>query len=85
MYINHKYVEYFMIIKQLNWQQARWAEFLSKFNFKIIYRPGKQGEKPDVLTQNFQNIFKKVKNLRQQHQFQTLLQDNQLDKDVKKP
>ena len=73
-----------MTTKQLNRRQARWAEFLSEFNFKIMYRPGKQGEKPDILTQRSQDILKGVEDLRQQHQFQTLLQDDQLDKDVKK-
>ena len=56
-----------MTTKQLNWQQAHWTEFLSEFNFKIIYRPGKQEEKLDMLTQKSQDILKKVKNLRQQH------------------
>jgi len=28
----------------------QWSEFLSQFNFKIIFRPGKSGEKPDSLT-----------------------------------
>ena len=37
-----------------------------------------------MLTQRFQDIFKKIEDLRQQHQFQTLLQDDQLDKNVKK-
>ena len=73
-----------MTTKQLNQQQACWAEFLSEFKFKIIYRPGKQGEKPDVLTQKSQDIAKRIENLRQQYQFQTLLQDNQLNKDMKK-
>ena len=39
-----------MTSKLLNRRQARWAEFLSRFNFKIMYRPGKQGGKPDALT-----------------------------------
>lgn len=55
-----------------------------EFNFKISYRPGKQGENSDVLTRWSQNFPNDIKNLRQQHQFQTLLQDHQLDKDVKK-
>ena len=50
VYIDHKNFEHFIITKQLNRQQAYWAKFLSKFNFKISYRPGRQGEKPDVLT-----------------------------------
>jgi hypothetical protein len=47
---DHKNLEYFMSTKQLNRRQARWAEFLSEFNFKITYRPGAQGAKPDSLT-----------------------------------
>ena len=31
-------------------RQAYWSEFLSRFNFKIIYRPEKAGAKPDALT-----------------------------------
>src|SRR5690606_16187480 len=34
----------------LNRRQARWSEFLSRFDFKITYRPGKAGGKPDALT-----------------------------------
>ena len=49
VYTNHKNLEYFMTTKQLNWQQARWIEFLSEFNFKIMYRPGKQKKKLDML------------------------------------
>jgi hypothetical protein len=32
---DHHNLEYFMTTKQLNRWQARWAEFLSEFNFKI--------------------------------------------------
>jgi hypothetical protein len=47
---DHKNLEYFMSTKLLNRRQTRWAEYLSRFNFKIIYRPGKAGGKPDALT-----------------------------------
>ena len=47
---DHKNLEYFMTSKLLNRRQDRWAEFLSRFNFKVTYRPGKQGGKPDSLT-----------------------------------
>jgi len=47
---DHKNLEYFMSIKLLNRCQACWSEFLSKFNFKIVYHPGKAGAKPDALT-----------------------------------
>jgi hypothetical protein len=47
---NHKNLEYFMMTKLLNRHQAHWSQFLSQFNFKIVYRPGTAGGKPDVLT-----------------------------------
>lgn len=47
---DHRNLEYFMSSKLLNRRQARWSEFLSRFNFKIVYRPGKAGQKPDSLT-----------------------------------
>ena len=84
MYIDHKNLKHFMTTKQLNCWQACWAKFLSEFNFKISYKPGKQGEKPDILIYWSQDLPKGIEDLRQQHQFQTLLQDHQLDKDVKK-
>ena len=73
-----------MTTKQLNYRMARWADFLSEFNFKIMYRPGRQGEKPDTLTRRSQDLPKGFYDSRQQHQFQTLLQEHQLDDDVKK-
>ena len=39
-----------MSTKLLSRRQARQSEFLSRFNFKIVYRPGKAGAKPDALT-----------------------------------
>jgi hypothetical protein len=39
-----------MSTKLLNRWQTRWAEYLSCFNFRIVYRPGKAGGKPDALT-----------------------------------
>jgi len=47
---DHKNLEYFMSTKLLNRRQARWSEFLSCFDFRIVYRPGKAGGKPDALT-----------------------------------
>jgi hypothetical protein len=39
-----------MSTKLLNHQQTQWAEYLSHFNFKIVYCPGIAGRKPDALT-----------------------------------
>jgi hypothetical protein len=53
---DHKNLEYFTTTKLLNRRQARWAEFLSRFNFRITYRPGKQGAKPDALTRRSEDL-----------------------------
>ena len=73
-----------MTTKQLNRRQARWAEFLSEFNFKISYRPGKKDEKPDTLTRLAQDKPKNIDDSQQQYQFQTVLKASQLDEDIKK-
>ena len=46
---NHLNLKYFMIIKELIRQQAKWAEKLSEYNFKIIYQLRKQNLKVNVL------------------------------------
>jgi len=47
---DHKNLEYFMTKKLLNRRQARWSEFLSQFDYKIVYRPAKSNGKADALT-----------------------------------
>ena len=47
---DHKNLEYFMTTKQLSRRQARWSEFLSRFNFAIQYCPGKLNSRADALT-----------------------------------
>jgi hypothetical protein len=39
-----------MTSKKLSERQKRWEQFLSQFDFKIEFRPGKEGGKPDALT-----------------------------------
>ena len=82
--IDHQNLKHFKTTKQLNQRQARWAKFLLEFNFRITYRPGKEGEKPDTLTRLAQDRPKGFDDARQQHQFQTLLKIDQLDDNVKK-
>ena len=81
---DHQNLEVFMTTKQFNRRQARWAEFLSEFNFKITYRPGKEGEKPDILTRLAQDKPTGVDDSCHREQFQTLLKADQLDEDIKK-
>jgi RNase H-like domain found in reverse transcriptase len=40
---DHKNLQTFMTMKQLNQRQVRWAEFLSQFNF---IRPGSKPRRP---------------------------------------
>ena len=47
---DHKNLVPTMTKKRLNERQVRWKQFLSQFDFKIVYRPGKEGGKPDALT-----------------------------------
>jgi len=47
---DHKKLVTFMTTKELNERQARWMQERSQYNFKIEYRPGKEGGKPDALT-----------------------------------
>jgi len=47
---DHQPLWYFNTKRDLNAQQARWAEFLSEFSFWIDYCPGKQSKKPDTLS-----------------------------------
>ena len=39
-----------MTTKKLNARQARWADFLSRFYFRIRYRPGKENTLADALS-----------------------------------
>jgi len=75
---DHRNLEYFMTTKLLNCRQARWSEFLSRFNFKIIYRPGKQGAKPDALTRRSEDLPKEGDE-RLLHQSQTVLKKENLE------
>jgi hypothetical protein len=47
---DHKHLEYFMSKILLNRRQARWAQLLSRFDYEILYRPGKLNGKADALT-----------------------------------
>ncbi|KAH0607354.1 uncharacterized protein H6S33_002388 [Morchella sextelata] len=75
---DHKNLEYFMSTKQLNRRQAWWAEYLSRFNFVIKYRLGKQGGKPDTLTRRSGDLPGEWDE-RQLHHGQVVLKKENLD------
>ena len=80
---DHKNLEYFMSTKLLNRRQARWSEFLSRFQFKISYRPGKQGQKPDALTRRSMDLPKEG-DLRLDQQKQLVLKPAMLEEGILK-
>ncbi|XP_061886375.1 uncharacterized protein LOC133636399 [Entelurus aequoreus] len=50
VYTDHKNLSYLRTAQRLNPRQARWALFLTRFNFIITFRPGSQNGKPDALS-----------------------------------
>jgi len=61
IWTNHKNLQYFMISQKLNCRQARWALYLSQFNFTLKHVPGKSMGKADRLSRrpNWQEGVKK--------------------------
>jgi len=53
---DHHNLLWFTETKVYNRRQAQWAEKLSKFDFVIVFRPGKDGGKPDVLSQRLDYV-----------------------------
>jgi len=50
IWTDHKNLQYFMISQKLNQRQARWALYLSQFNFTLKHVPGKSMGKADGLS-----------------------------------
>jgi len=50
IWIDHKNLEYFMTSQNLNCRQARWALYLSRFDFVLKHIPGSKIEKADGLS-----------------------------------
>jgi len=50
IWTDHKNLQYFMMSQKLNHRQARWALYLSRFNFTLKHVPGKSMGKADGLS-----------------------------------
>ena len=48
---NHANLQWFMKRQDLNRRQACWAQWLSRFNFKWVHKPGASMAKADALSQ----------------------------------
>jgi hypothetical protein len=51
VWIDHKNLEYFWTAQKLNWQQAQWSLYLSRFDFLLHHKPGRSMGKLDALSQ----------------------------------
>ena len=78
VFTDHKGLEYFMQAQKLTRRQARYLETLSEFNFKIVYRSGKQNEKADALTRMADAKPTSDQDDRVRHQYQTILTPDRL-------
>ena len=57
MYTDHKNLKFFATTRKLNRRQARWAEKLSLFDFKIVFRPRAKNGKTDALFHHGEHAF----------------------------
>src|SRR3954447_2538883 len=55
IYSDHRALEYFMTTKKLSARQAHWAEYLSRYHFKLAYRTGKSNERADALSRKLED------------------------------
>ena len=76
---DHKGLEYFMTTKKLTPRQARWAEFLSEFNFVVTYQSGKKNDKADALTRKPNERPANEEDERQEHRMQVLLPSERVE------
>ena len=48
--IDHKNLTEFLIMKELNQRQVRWAEMLAEYHFEIQYTKGTDNARADALS-----------------------------------
>jgi hypothetical protein len=65
--LDHKNLKYFISTKQLSRRQERWFEFLSRFDFKIVYRLDKVDEKSNALTRRSEDLSRKENETDKRH------------------
>ena len=78
VFSDHRSLEYFMSTKELNRRQARWSEFLSEFDFKVQYKPGKLNVLPDALTRRSADKPSSDQDPRAAYQFKVVLKPENL-------
>ena len=57
IYTDHKNLTFPRKPEMLSQRQIRWYEFLSRFEFNLVYRSGKKSGKPDILSRRSDHLF----------------------------
>ena len=78
MFIDHQALTPLMKDKELSRRQMRWVQKLADFNFKIMYRPGKQNIKVDALTRRADSVPRGPDDERVRYQRTTILTSNRM-------
>ena len=81
VYSDHRALEYFMTTKRLSARQARWAELLSRYNFKLAYRAGKSNSRADALSRKAEDV-QAQEGAIAQYRTQTLLPTSKVDSQI---
>ena len=81
IFTNHKDLIYFAKKRDLSRRQIKYLNMLFEYNIKIIYRPGSQNLKVDVLIRMIECKFIDLKNERLRQQHQIILTSNRLNLD----
>ncbi len=79
MFTDHQALTPLMEDKELSRRQMRWVQKLVDFNFKIMYRPGKQNIKVDALTRRADSVPRSSENERCRYQRTTILTPNRME------
>ncbi len=78
MFIDHQALTSLMKNKELSRRQMRWVQKLVDFNFKIMYRSGKQNIKVDALTRQVDSVSRSLENEWCRYQRTTILTLNRM-------
>ena len=79
IFTDHKSLEYFMETKKLTRRQARWANSLADYNFKIMYTSAKKNQKADALTRMADSTPTSLDDDRERYMHQTILTPDRID------
>src|SRR6266446_9224917 len=56
IHTDHKNLSYFQEAHKLNRHQARWSLYLSRFDFVLTHKPGRQMGRPDTLSRQADHL-----------------------------